>query len=198
MAKDYDVGLELAGPVAQFTDPASGNSFVSYPAMTFAAALGIFRCVAWWKSTYIEPTRLEICSPIEFMRLTQNYHGPSRKPGTGNFQLSAQVLVNVCYKLYGRTQRLSNGFTLGYNPLHALQEKFQRSLKQGRLFRTPCLGLSEFTPSYFGSLRNSTHAQEDINLTIPSMLFRTFNEAGQYAPEFRQDVQIKNGVLSYV
>lgn len=195
--KIYEVALEIAGPMAQFTRPDSGNSFVSYPVPTFAAAAGIFRNVAWWKDVYIEPIRVEICTPVKFMRLTQNYHGPFKKPGNNNFQLSMLALVDVCYKLYGRTRRLGDGFTPGYNPLHALQEQFSRRLKQGKLFRTPCLGLSECTPSYFGPLRDSTFAQKDINLTISSMLFRTFNDAGEYAPEFRQNVKIKDGVLIY-
>jgi CRISPR-associated protein Cas5d len=85
------------------------------------------------------------------------------------------------------------------NHLHALQELFARRLQQGRFYRTPCLGWSEFAPSYFGPLRQTTQVRQDIDLSVPSMLRRVFDRdsAGVYAPSFDQDVRVEKGVLSF-
>jgi CRISPR-associated protein Cas5d len=115
-----------------------------------------------------------------------------------SYQLFATVLVDVCYKVYGVVTEC-NPAPHRNNHLHALRELFERRLKQGRLYNTPCLGWSEFTPHYFGPLRSSTHVREDVDLIIPSMLFRVFDSDanGKYAPQFRQDLRIEKGVLRY-
>jgi len=198
----YCVAMEIAGPTAIFTRPDSGASFVSYPAPTYSAVKGMFECVARWKSAYIQPTRVEICNPIQFQSYATNYGGPLRNPKQidkgSSYQLLATILIDVCYKVYGEAIELSRA-PGGNNHLHALKERFERRLKQGRLYRTPCLGWSEFAPSYFGPLRESTKALQDLELTVPSMLYRVFDRDsdGRYAPTFRQDVQIKQGVLSF-
>jgi len=197
----YCVAMEIAGLAAIFTRPDSGASFVSYPAPTYSAVKGMFECVARWKSAYIQPTRVEICKPIQFHSYATNYGGPLRIPKQmprSSYQLFATILIDVCYKVYGEVTELSSA-PGGNNHLHALQELFERRLKQGRLYRTPCLGWSEFVPSYFGPLRESTRPLQDLELVVPSMLHRVFNRdsGGQYAPAFRQDVQIKRGVLSF-
>jgi CRISPR-associated protein Cas5d len=200
--KDYSVSFEIAGPLAIFTRPDSGASFVSYPAPTYSALKGMFDCVARWKSAYIEPVRAELCRPILFQRYATNYGGPLRKTNQlalgASYQLFATVLVDVCYKVYGIVTE-STPAPGNNNHLHALQELFERRLKQGRLYSTPCLGWSEFTPQYFGPLRSSTHVREDVDLTVSSMLFRVFDSDanGKYGPQFRHNVRIEKGVLHY-
>ena len=203
MPLTYCVAMEIEGPAAIFTRPDSGSSFVSYPAPTYSAVKGMFECVARWKSAYIQPSRVEICKPIQFQSYATNYGGPLRNPSTqiaknSPYQLFATILIDVCYKVYGDVSALSQA-PGGNNHLHALQELFERRLKQGRLYRTPCLGWSEFVPSYFGPLRESTRALQDLDLVVPSMLRSVFDRDsnGRYAPTFRQDVQIKQGVLSF-
>src|SRR6185312_12744320 len=176
--KIYPVSFEVAGPAAIFTRPDSGASFVSYPTPTYAALKGMFECVAHWKSAFIKPVRVEICNPIQFHRYATNYGGPLRKGNQlaqgASYQLFATILIDVCYKVHGVVTEASASPTPN-NHLHALQEMFQRRLKQGRFYRTPCLGWSEFVPNYFGSLRNETFAREDIDMTVPSMLARVFD-----------------------
>jgi CRISPR-associated protein Cas5d len=106
--------------------------------------------------------------------------------------------VDVCYKVHGVVAE-SFASPDGNNHLHALQERFERRMVQGRFYRTPCLGWSEFTPSYFGPLRESTRACPDVDLRVPSMLRRVFNKdsAGLYGPVFDQDVKVEKGVLSF-
>ena len=85
------------------------------------------------------------------------------------------------------------------NPQHQLQEVFMRRLHSGQLFFTPYLGWKEFTPSYFGPLRESTVVDESVNLLIPSMLATMYTRPtdGRVAPRFLQNVQIDKGVLVY-
>lgn len=153
--KTYPVAFEIAGPAAIFTRPDSGATFVSYPAPTYSALRGMFDCVARWKSAYIRPERVEICRPVQFLRYATNYGGPLRHPQqqikkNSAYQLFATILIDVCYKVHGEITEAENG--PGHNNhLHALQDVFNRRLRQGRLYQTPCLGWSEFTPSYFGA-----------------------------------------------
>ena len=63
----------------------------------------------------------------------------------------------------------------------------------------PSLGWREFVPSYVGPLRQGTRVQEDINLTMVSMLDQVFpgGAFSGYAPTFLQDVEIRSGELKY-
>ncbi len=200
--REYSVAFEVAGPLAIFTRPDSGATFVSYPAPTFSALRGMFDCVAWLKTAYVRPMAVEICQPVQFQRYATNYGGPLRKAEqvrTGSsYQLFATVLVDVCYRVHGevRGREQSHG---GQNHLHYLQEKFERRLRQGRLHRTPCLGWSEFTPTYFGPLRDETRCEDDLEMEIPSMLHSVFDREsrGAAAPQFRQDLRIEKGVLRF-
>jgi CRISPR-associated protein Cas5d len=202
MLKRYPVNFEIAGPAAIFTRPDSGAGFVSYPLPTYSAVRGMFDCVAFWKSAYIRPERVEVCNPIQFQRYATNYGGPLRKgnqiAGGSSYQLFATILIDVCYKVRGAVVE-SSASPGSNNHLHALQELFERRLKQGRFYRTPCLGWSEFTPTYFGPLRETTHAREDVEVLVPSMLRRVFDRdsAGQYGPSFDRDVRVEKGVLSF-
>ncbi len=198
----YRVSVEIAGPAALFVRPDSGASFVTYPAPTFSAVQGILDCIARWKSAYVEPERVEICSPIQTMRFVCNYGGPLRKTatvrdGTG-YQLYSTILVDVCYKIHAIIRESSRAPGTAYH-LQALQELFFRRLRQGKLHRTPCLGWSEMTPTDLGPLREGTCACTDIDLEIPSMLHRVFDRpwSGRYAPEYRRGVRIEKGVLHY-
>ncbi len=202
MPSTYDVQLEIAGPAAMFTRPDTGGSFVSYPAPTCSAAKGIFESIARLKTAYIRPTKAEICRPIQFHRYATNYGGPLRKGNQlskgSSYQLFAVVLADVCYRLYGTVEEASPapGPT---NHLHALQEMFDRRLKNGQCFHMPCLGLKEFTPSYVGPFRRSTQVEESITLQVPSMLHTVFDKpvGGKWQPRYVQNAVIEKGVLAY-
>ncbi len=198
IVKTYAVSYEIAGPAAMFARPDTGSSPVSYPAPTKSALKSIFECVAMSKEAYFEPQYVEICMPVVFRKYATNYGGPLRKSGTVNFQLFATILENVCYKVHG--------VVLAYhppssesNPQHKLQEVFMRRLQDGQFFATPFLGWKEFTPTYFGPLRESTKADPSINMVIPSMLATMYSRPtdGKIAPKFVQNVRIEKGVISY-
>jgi len=196
--RKYQVEFEVQGYAAMFTRPDTGAAPVSYPAPTFSAVKGMFESVARIKSAYIKPLRVEICTPIIYHRYHNNYHGPLRKAGKSNFQLTATILSDVCYKIFGVVEEIEKA-PYANNHLHALQEMFNRRLKQGSFYYTPCLGWKEFVPFYFGPLRNSTQVDKSLNLVIPSMLYSMFDapENGKVKPLFKQNVEIVEGVLNY-
>lgn len=185
-----------------FTRPDTGAAPVSYPAPTYSAAKGIFESIVRLKSVYIRPTKVEICSPIQYQKYSTNYGGPLRKSQLvrkrNSYQLIATVLVNVCYRIYGQVERAGKGPT-GINDLHACQEMFYRRLKHGQFYYVPCLGWKEFVPTYVGEFRETTRADASINMVVPSMLHSVFDEPsnGKTAPRFVQNVHIRNGVLKY-
>jgi CRISPR-associated protein Cas5d len=200
--KNYLVEVEVAGPLAIFTRPDSGSSPVSYEAPTFSAAKGIFESIAYLKSAWIRPTQVEICRPIRFHRYKTNYHGPLRKSDQirkgDPYQLPAVVLADVCYRLYGVVEEITPS-PVSTNHLHALQEMFLRRAGKGQSFRPVCLGWSEFLCSYVGPFRSTTQVDKSINLTIPTMLHSVFSRPvnGEYAPIFRQAVEVRSGCLEY-
>lgn len=212
--KKYNIQLEISGPSAIWTRPDTGDSPVSYPAPTYSAVKGIFESIAWIQAINITPTRVDICSPVVFHSYQTNYGGPLRKAASvknsNPYQLLATVIANVCYRLYAhiepnerdknrfsdQTRRWCNRTTC---PQHAYQEIFNRRLARGQSFSVPFLGWREFAPDYVGAFRPETRVQNDINLTIPSMLRQVFSD-GIYSDlryVFDTNVAIQNGVLNY-
>jgi CRISPR-associated protein Cas5d len=81
-----------------------------------------------------------------------------------------------------------------------LQDLFNRRLKRGQCFRTPCLGWSEFTCSYWGATRvGVTEVDVNLSLEVPSMLLCVWDSpwGGSYKPRFDQNVRLTGGVLEY-
>lgn len=201
--EEYKVDFEIAGHSAIFTRPDTGASFVSYPVPTFSAAKGMFESIARLKSAYISPTKVEICRPIVYQKYATNYGGPLRKSDQikkgASYQHQAIILINVCYRIYGSIQLFAREYEQGNNSRHYLQDLFNRRLKKGQCWHTPCLGWKEFVPDYFGVFRDKTIVQEDIYEDIPSMLRTPFDSPvnGKSNAEFRQNVKIEKGVLLY-
>lgn len=212
----YEVALEVAGPIAMFARPDTGGTPTSYPVPTWSAAKGLFESIAFFadNAAWICPTRVEVCrrigesgGQVHYQRYTTNYGGPLRKqslfgtgtaPGGSSMQLFATVLSDVCFRLYGIVLR--SKWKERNDPRHHLQNLFARRAEKGQCFRTPCLGWSEFTCSYWGPIRKGiTEKDTALSLEIPSMLLGvwTHPSRGQYAPEFRQDQRIEAGELEY-
>lgn len=213
---EYRVELEIAGPAAMFTRPDTGGTPSSYPAPTWSAAKSLFESIAFFAdgSAWICPTAVEICrrvgetgGHVHFQKYTTNYGGPLRKnslfkngtsPGGSSMQLFATILSDVCYRLIGIVD--GPRWASRINPRHHLQALFNRRLRRGQCFRTPCLGWSEFTCSYWGSFRDGiTEVDSALSLEIPSMLLGVWDSpsSGRYGPTFCQDMKIIGGVLRY-
>lgn len=210
--KLYPIGIEISGPTALWTRPDSGSSPISYVAPTFSAVKGIFESILRWKSVNVRPTRCEICAPVQFHRYATNYGGPLRagdlvaKGARGpSFQLFAVVLVNVCYRLHAEVDwnRGPQGERAespdGTCAPHAYQDAFNRRLETGRWFYQPCLGWKEFVPDYAGPFRAETHACDDENHELPTMLRMVFDrpQNGRCNPTFSRKLKIEKGVLTY-
>ena len=211
----YGIALEISGNTAMWTRPDTGDCPVSYPAPTYSAAKGIFESILWGPAVQIMPTKVEICTPIQYHNYQTNYGGPLRKSrviaGGGGFQLLATVLIDVCYRLYAEVSPIHKTAKdrlpdkarqwdeKTTSPGHAYRDIFKRRLKRGQCFTLPFLGWKEFGPSYFGPLREITKVQCDINMVIPSMLREVFSEgyASKCAFTYEQDVKITAGAMEF-
>ena len=213
--ENYEIKMEISGRTAMWTRPDTGDCPVSYPAPTYSAVKGIFESMLWGPAVQIIPTKVEICAPVQYHNYQTNYGGPLRKSrviaGGGGFQLLATVLIDVCYRLYAEVlpipmttkervpdkARQWDGKTT--SPCHAYGDIFNRRLKRGQCFTIPFLGWKEFGPSYFGTFRDTTKVQSDINMVIPSMLREVFSEgyASKCAFTYEQDVKITAGLMEF-
>ena len=117
-------------------------------------------------------------------------------------QLFATVLSGVCYRLHGEVVGpRGNGPT---NPRHHLQDLFARRLRGGQCHRTPCLGWSEFTCSYWGPFRTDlTEVDTSMSIEIPSMLVAVWDGPvgridldAAYLPRFSQGRRDRDGRLT--
>lgn len=207
----YSVSLEVAGPLAMFARPDTGGTPTSYPAPTWSIAKGILEAIAYLPGgdAWFHPTSVAICKPrglpgghIAYQRYTTNYGGPNRHQTNvqkgASMQIFANVLANTCYRIEAEVR--GPGARTGRNPRHHLQDLFNRRLRQGRCFRTPCLGWSEFTCDYWGPERDGWEVDDQLDLVIPSMLHSVWAtpSQGEYAPRFAQGMRISRGVLTYV
>jgi len=224
--RPYAVSLEVAGPLAMFARPDTGGTPTSYPVPTWSAAKGLFESIAFFRdaAAWICPTKVEICrrvsepgGQVRFQRYTTNYGGPLRKqslftrgaaPGGSSMQLFATVLSDVCYRLHGII--VGPPSASDTNARHYLKDLFDRRLRQGRCFRTPCLGWSEFTASYWGPFRSNgegqlglTEVDGGLTLRLPSLLRTVFEDpissqgGACYKPRFDYNVEVKAGVLLF-
>jgi CRISPR-associated protein Cas5d len=207
----YSIAMEISGNTAMWTRPDTGDCPVSYPAPTYSAVKAMFKSVYWAEAVEIIPLKVELCRPVQYHSYTTNYGGPLRKDvdvKKGNsFQLLATVLVDVCYKLYAEVMPKRDKSTLPESALewdrkttspgHAYQAIFYRRLKRGQCYSIPVLGWKEFTPSYYGCLRDDTNVMTDLSpISIPSM-FRDIVYGPTLSFEYDQNVVIQNGCLSY-
>lgn len=212
--KKYQISMEVAGNTAIWTRPDSGDSPCSYPAPTYSAVRGLYESVLWGPDILIIPQKVELCSVPRFHSYATNYGGPLRKSDSirkgNNYQLFATVLTDVCYRFYAEVVPNPNKKLLPKNarewdsrttsPGHAYQEIFNRRLSRGQSYATLSLGWSEFTVSYFGPFRDTSHVCTGLpDIRIPSMLRGVFRpEYGSaYCPVYDNDLCIHQGVLEY-
>lgn len=210
----YPIEMEIAGDTAMWTRPDTGDCPVSYPAPTYSAVKAIFESVLWGEAIEVIPQKVELCTPVQYHSYCTNYGGPLRSATSikngNNYQLYATVLIDVCYKLYAEVipnhkkdnlpQSALQWDKKTTSPGHAYQAIFQRRLKRGQSYSIPVLGWGEFTPSYFGQIRNTTSVLTDLpEIVIPSMLRQVFSQ-GYKSPvsyEYDTDLVLRGGVLEY-
>jgi len=209
--KTYAVKLECSGPLAMYARPDTAGHPTSYPVPTWSATKGILESIAFLSrgEAWFCPTRVEICRRVgtpggwvSFQRYAFNYGGPLRKrlsvKNGSRMQVFATIVANPCYRIYAEVRGArADGER---NPRHHLQHLFERRISQGRCYRTPALGWSEFTCDYWGPFRLEWETDDALNVEIPSMLTSVWDRPrdGSYTCCFAQDVRIERGVLSYL
>ena len=206
--------MEIEGNTAIWTRLDTGDSPCSYPAPTYSAVKALFESVLWGPDILVEPTKVEICRPIQYHSYATSYGGPLRKNSVSkknnSYQLYATVLIDVCYRLYAQVRpnprkekipRTACEWDLHTtSPGHAYQEIFNRRLKRGQSFASLALGWREFTPSYFGPFRKETKVCTELpDIAIPSMLREVFPEGYRSAMRavYDTDLVIHQGTLIY-
>lgn len=210
VSKTYPLSLEISGPVALWARPDTMPNPVSYVAPTYSAVKGILEAVLRWENVEVRPVACEICRPVQFHRYAFNYGGPLRKSDQikkgASLQLFAQVLINVCYRLYaevdwyrGPTNERVDSPKDACSP-HAYVEVFNRRMERGRWFYTPCLGWKEFVPDYIGPFRADTAPCLTEKHNIPAFLEMVFDQP-QHGVRGREtylrNVRVTNGRLEY-
>lgn len=197
--------MEIEGPMAMFTDPASNPAQRSYPIPTWSQTKGIFEAVCMVHSAFIDPVAVEMCKPLKYYEYKTNNRGPLRDKTSINndtpYQRHISVLEDPCFRLYGVVKKLTDNLKMTTNPEHALQCIFNKNLKKQKCRYHPCLGLKEFHCTYFGPIREDTeivHVQE-YNKEIPTMLYSIFDENrnGEYSPQYIQNAMIIDGRFVY-
>ncbi len=195
------IALEVAGPAAMFTRPDTGSTPISYPVPTYSAAKGLFDAVLFRRNIYVKPLKVEVCRPVRYERYTTNYGGPLRKgkhiSGNTNYQLIASILVDVHFRVHAWVKEKRRSGQRKKEYAEEFQKEFSRRLEKGETFYTPCLGWKEFAPSYFGPLRPETRPDPNINLVLPSLLHSIWH-AHSVRPSFRQNMEIREGVMEYL
>ena len=73
--KAYPIQLEIAGPMAMWTRPDTGDGPVSYPAPTYSAVKIIFHSILWGQAISVLPVQVDICRPLKFENYNTNYGG---------------------------------------------------------------------------------------------------------------------------
>lgn len=213
--KRYEVEFEIEGPAAMFARPDTGAAPISYPVPTWSACKAMFESVARGifyernrPAAFFCPIEVEIWRPIKLERYVTNYRGPLRKTDQikkeASYQLQATVLLDVCYRVKGICSRVPEIPDSSGNASHALQDMFNRRMRQGASKYSPCLGWKEFLPRYFGVFRehvpetDSRRLQSDLNLALPGFLLSVWDTPtnGRYQPIFYEG-QVKSGVLRF-
>jgi CRISPR-associated protein Cas5d len=194
------IALEVAGPAAMFTRPDTGATPISYPVPTYSAVKGMFDAVLWRSNIYVRPTKVEVCKPIRYERYVTNYGGPLRKSNqidrNNNYQLLATILVDVSYRLFAEVKEKVRSGRRKTEYAEEFRNEFDRRIRAGQTFYTPCLGWKEFVPSYFGPLRPETGPEAHVNLFIPTLL-HTMWEHHKRCPRYQQNAEVRNGVMWY-
>jgi CRISPR-associated protein Cas5d len=206
MSEHPSIALEVKGPSAMFTRPDTGATPISYPVPTYSAAKGMFEATLRRTNIYVRPTRVEVCSPVRYERYVTNYGGPLRKPSqvkeNNNYQLIATILVDVHYRIYAEVKEKKRSGQRKMEYAEEFKKEFDRRLENSLTFYTPCLGWKEFVPSYFGPLRSAERnggriePDKTVNVIIPSLLHSMW-EQGKVRPTFRQNVEVREGVMIY-
>jgi CRISPR-associated protein Cas5d len=69
----HEIKMEISGNTAMWTRPDTGDCPVSYPVPTYSAVKGIFESILWGPAVQIIPTKVEVCTPVQYHNLGSNW-----------------------------------------------------------------------------------------------------------------------------
>jgi CRISPR-associated protein Cas5d len=157
---NFEIKLQVWGPLACFTRPEMKVERVSYAAITPSAARGVLEAIYWKPQIRWIVQRIHVLNQIQFTNIRRNEVGckvvvsgaagaaQAMKSGCGRLgvfveeerqQRAATVLRDVNYLIEARFEVLS-----GDDPPLKHYEMFKRRAEKGQYFHHPYLGCREF------------------------------------------------------
>jgi len=157
-----DLTLEVGGPFACWTRPDLKTERVSYPVPTPSGVRGVVEAVFWKPEISVIIRRIEILSPISWVRITRNevtnivtddWLNRARADPGHRFdaarerdQRSTLLLRDVRYRIHFQyvMRPHAQGTVAKY------RDQFRRRVERGACYSAPFLGTREFSADFFG------------------------------------------------
>ena len=222
---EYEIGMEVWGRLGMFARPDTAPHSRSYPVPPKTAAKGMFESVLFMPTVEVEPTRVVICSPLNYCSYDYNSMVVSRKQkliDSGDpMQIREKVLFEPRYQLYAsvknadpeRIREFLSKKALKHenkqkNHAHAYSDIFNRYLKNGKSQKRLCLGRARFIAEW-GGINENTKVYEDFSgeYHMPVSIYdypthgKIILKESATNPNFKGCVfkkhVIKNGVMHY-
>ena len=200
------VRLKVTGNFACFTRPDLKVERMSYPCMTPSAARGILEAILWKPEFQWVVRRIIVLNPIKFASVKRNEikRKQSGEPidvadMKNRVQRNSIVLKDVGYIIEASVHVDEETIRRTKDTAHPItvkkyREMFERRVRKGQCWHTPCLGTREFAADF--SMPDENAHPLDITYPVGSMLYDMYyNEKGKPSPLFFYDVAIANGIL---
>jgi CRISPR-associated Cas5-like protein len=200
-AKKYVFGLEVAGPLAIFADPATGSEPTSFPLPPPTAAEGMIRNLGRILGAVPRIVAIGICSKPQYTSYAFNSHSPIRKnrPNGSPAQIHATALFEPRFSILAviaTEPSLRHSVYKRVNSPHALQNMLFRRLKKEQNFRHVCLGWKEMMSDYVGPIMTPVYTK--FSTVIPAIPSQIFNEFGEMDRQTLRNVEVNEGVAHFI
>lgn len=200
MIKPYPFAIEFGAEFGMFASYDSGSESHSYVVPTKSAAIGMVQSICRLKGASIEPCAIGVCYKPAWTPYAFNSFSPYRKNGqiTGETytQIRASVLVRPKFVILGLIH--PSGVNVPgrsqVNHAHACQCQLARRVKRGQFFSPPVMGWKDFPVTDCTAPKTPI---EPYNCFIPTFGYTTYPEGGGIKQNFLQNIEVKNGCLTY-
>lgn len=194
----YPISLEVSGPLAMFSDPASGSDSISYPLPPPSACVGMIESVCRIRDVSVEIVAVASATAPKWSDFTYNSFSQDRKPDLLKKDLACQIKETVLESptfqilaLLTNSKRIEK-----INNAHSMQEQFFRRLQRGQNFSQVSLGRREFLATYCGHIKTDWSENKKYSLKIPSMVMKVF-EKNEVKIQVKQNLIVKDNVLTF-
>ena len=197
------VHVAVKGPLACFTNPFLKVERVSYPVMTPSAAKGFMRSLYWKPEFEWIIKRIYVINEIQYhtMMLRElkdktQLKGLTDKTHTLRHNL---LLKDVHYVIEAEIVLNPLRPNDRHGSVYAYEQEARKRMRKGQQFRTPYLGMTDYTASYWDLIEDERDLPQPLALTkdLGSMLFDMIPldlNQDLYAPLFFR-AQLVGGVL---